>query len=117
MATRRQSLAIPRSLAFANQQGRCFYCGQFMCQQSLDEFARKHQLTTKQARLLQCTGEHLVPHKCGGKASSSNIVAACYFCNHTRHARKKELSPEAFRLMVEKRMSKGSWHPARIAAQ
>lgn len=115
MASRRQSLAKPRSLAFANQNGRCFYCGQSMCQDSLDEFARKHHLTAKQARWLQCTGEHLVPHKSGGEASSSNIVAACFFCNHMRHARKKELSPEEFRLLVTKRMDRGAWHPSRIA--
>lgn len=115
MSTRRKSLAKPRSIAFANQQGRCFYCGQLMCNEALEQFAQNHRITTKQAKLLQCTGEHLTPHKDGGKPSTSNIVAACAFCNRNRHARKKELSPLEYRSLVAQRMSKGNWHPAKIA--
>lgn len=115
MASRRQSLAKPRSLAFEAQQGQCFYCGQPMCNEALEQFAQKHGLTVRQAKLLQCTGEHLTPYKNGGSSSKSNIVAACAFCNHQRHARKKELSPLEYRSLVAQRMSKGGWHPAKIA--
>jgi len=115
MASRRKSLAKPRSIAFESQEGRCFYCGQPMCNEVPEQFAQKHHITTKQAKLLQCTGEHLTPHKDGGEPSASNIVAACLFCNHNRHARKKELSPLEYRSFVAQRMSKGGWHPTRIA--
>lgn len=115
MASCRKSLAKPRSLAFENQHGHCFYCGQIMCNDALELFAQEHGLTIKQAKLLQCTGEHLIPHKEGGESSKSNIVAACYYCNHKRHARKKELSPLEYRSLVARRMSKGGWHPARVA--
>lgn len=117
MASYRPSLVKPRALAFHNQHGRCFYCEQPMCQESLTEFAHAHHLTSKQARLLKCTGEHLTPHKDGGSASTENIVAACYWCNTKRHARKRELSPWEFRSLVATRMAKGAWHPAKVALQ
>lgn len=116
MALRRKSLIKPRAVAFDRQNGRCFYCGQPMCQGDIQQFTQAHRISAKQAKWLQCTGEHLTPHKNGGGVSSSNIVAACYWCNSKRHARSTDLSPEKYRLMVAKLMAKGGWHPARISS-
>lgn len=113
MPSPRQSLKSPRSLAFSRQSGHCHYCGQPMWQENPKAFARQYRLSAKQARLLMCTGEHLVPHKDGGNATEQNIVAACLFCNKKRHQRTRDLSPEEFLSKVQKRMARGKWHPAR----
>ncbi|MDT4861825.1 hypothetical protein FQZ97_964450 [compost metagenome] len=110
----RKSLVKPRAQAFKVQGGRCFYCHLPMWQANPEEFAARHGLTIKQVARLQCTGEHLVAHKDGGAARSGNIVAACRFCNQARHARKSDLSPDQFKLLVEKRMARRSWHCERL---
>lgn len=107
----RKSLAKPRAHAFKVQGGRCFYCRYLMWQANPEYFAARHGLTMKQVARLQCTGEHLVAHKDGGGAGRDNIVAACWFCNRGRHARKADLSPEQFAAHVRKQLGKGTWHP------
>ena len=115
MATyRRPSLVTFRKLAFHKQSGRCFYCLQPMWLGDVQIFAQQHHLTLKQAKLLQCTGEHLTPHKHGGSGSPENIVAACHLCNHRRHDHGREIAPSDYRSLVAKRMAKGGWHPARV---
>ena len=108
----RPSLVRPRTHAFVKQSGRCYYCGLPMWANNLLEFATAHGITPKQARALQCTGEHLTAHKDGGSAARSNIVAACLFCNAGRHSRKTDLSPDGFKQLVRKRMEKKRWHAA-----
>ncbi|WP_416383216.1 HNH endonuclease [Marinobacter sp. F4218] len=73
-------------------------------------FAANFSISVKQARHLQCTGEHLVAHSEGGKASSSNIVAACRFCNVKRHARSTPREPKEFADFVQSRLQKGAWN-------
>jgi len=114
MAQRRKSLIKPRSIAFSRQSGHCFYCGQPMWTSSVEEFAAKHKITSAQAKLLQCTGEHLKAHHEGGKADQSNIVAACLYCNQGRHKRKDAPAPEQYKRLVYQRLSKGGWHQLRI---
>jgi 5-methylcytosine-specific restriction endonuclease McrA len=67
-------------------------------------------ISKRQARLLQCTAEHLQPLKSGGATNAANIVAACWYCNSRRHRRKDDLSPEEFKCWVLRRLQKKRWH-------
>ncbi|WP_414635381.1 HNH endonuclease [Azospira sp.] len=73
-------------------------------------FANSHNYSLAQARLLQCTAEHLRARQDGGKNSPGNIAAACWYCNTRRHKRVHQLRPEEFRQHVVKRMRNGRWH-------
>ena len=104
-----RSIALIRTLAAQQQHFRCFYCNLPMWEASPKEFASAYQLTLSQAKLLQCTAEHLNARCDGGKDSSDNIVAACKYCNHSRHKSPKPLDPEKYRKHVRRRMSHGRW--------
>ena len=107
----RKSLKKPRSLAFVVQKGSCYYCGQPMWNADPLALISKYSISHRQAKLLQCTGEHLVAHKDGGSCLPENIVAVCHFCNSHRHGnRKKEILPAQYRELVQKRLVKGGWH-------
>ncbi|MDU8911368.1 HNH endonuclease [Aestuariicoccus sp. MJ-SS9] len=99
------------------QGGRCYYCGLPMWSETPDGFRQSFGLTARQARLLQCTAEHLRARCEGGRDSEANIVAACRFCNRTRHEAAKPRDPEDYRARVRRRMGKGSWHPVADAIQ
>lgn len=114
MAKTRKSLIKPRSIAFQYQHGHCFYCNQPMWSNDLSAFVSKYGLTLKQAWYFQCTGEHLKAHSNGGGANRSNIVAACRFCNQTRHRRKNPPDPIQYKQLVNSRMDKGRWHILRL---
>jgi 5-methylcytosine-specific restriction endonuclease McrA len=114
MAKPRASLTKPRSIAFHRQQGYCFYCNQPMWTENPVEFVSKYGLTPKQTWYFQCTGEHLKAHSQGGTVAQSNIVAACRFCNQTRHRRKNPPDPIQYKILVHSRMAKGRWHIARL---
>lgn len=88
-----------RRLAFERQDGRCYYC--------------ETPMWLKQG-YLKCTAEHLKPVSEGGKDDPGNIVAACEFCNRTRHRAKKVLPPERYAYRVRARMASGQWHSAAI---
>ena len=107
MANTRKSLIKPRSIAFQHQHGHCFYCNQPMWSDDLRDFVSKYGLTLKQAWYFQCTGEQLKAHSVGGSAHRSNIVAACRFCNQTRHRRKNPPDPIQYKRLVNSRMDKG----------
>jgi hypothetical protein len=47
----------------------------------------------------------------GGKDTKENLVAACEFCNQTRHKMRTVLSPTAYRQHVRRRIAAGKWHP------
>lgn len=107
----RKSLKVPRTLSFAAQNGHCYYCHQPMWESGLHTFITKYSISTPQANLLRCTGEHLLAHKDGGTSKSDNIVAACHYCNYRRHwHRKKEILPAQYRALVLKRLAVGRWH-------
>lgn len=110
----RKSLVKPRSNAFINQSGLCFYCGHPMWSEDPNGFAKKHKVTLGQARRFQCTGEHLKAHKDGGSATQTNIVAACWFCNQKRHQRKNPPYPDQYKKFVHQRLSQGRWHDVRL---
>lgn len=104
-----------RSRAYVNQHGKCCYCGHHLWDgkpESLPDFARKHNLTTTQAKQLRCTAEHLTPRSEGGSDSEANIAAACITCNWRRHARPvaRVLLPASYRDYVRRRLARGGWH-------
>jgi 5-methylcytosine-specific restriction endonuclease McrA len=89
-----------RQLAFQHQGGKCFYCEATMWLEG-----------PPGARSLRCTAEHLIPRSEGGGDGPDNIVAACARCNHTRHKRKRPPTPAVYRQEVQRRVSRGGWHP------
>nr|WP_315597660.1 HNH endonuclease [uncultured Cupriavidus sp.] len=104
------TLARRRASAFQLQSGRCFYCHCPMWEQSVEAFAATFHLSTRQARHLQCTAEHLHARVDGGGDSQRNIVAACQFCNAQRHRRKAARDAVHHKGHVERRMARKQWH-------
>ncbi|MFT5726748.1 MAG: hypothetical protein ACI8PB_000870 [Desulforhopalus sp.] len=110
------SSTIPnkRQVAFKKQSGRCYYCGSPMWEGKPKEFASKHKITPKYATRFQSTAEHLLARCDGGKDHETNIVAACLFCNSTRHKMRKPLSPPSYRSHIQNRLQQGKWHPQKL---
>jgi hypothetical protein len=105
-----KKLIRSRQIAFILQQAHCFYCLTPIWLQHPREAFGCNNVSPKVARYLQCTAEHLKPVSEGGTGRSDNIVAACYFCNSTRHKAKRILSPERYAQHVRKRITQGRWH-------
>ncbi len=104
-----------REVAVQRQAGICFYCETPVVTRCIDRaLVAKAGLSPRQAKRLQCTAEHLVPRSCGGDCDRSNIVAACLFCNQTRHRCKKVRSPEQYARHVRNRIAAGRWHPPEV---
>lgn len=110
MATRLKTLVKSRSMAFERQEGRCCYCDYPMWRDAVERFALIHKITVKQASKLRCTAEHLTARQDGGKDTASNIAAACVTCNLRRHRRAFVPEPEAYRALVQARISRRKWH-------
>jgi len=110
MQKNRKPLIKPRAKAFKSQKGLCFYCHQKMWDKNPYKFCKKFKVSLNCAKQYRCTGEHLKSFSEGGVSSESNIVAACWFCNKTRHARKKVLSPKKYHSLVRNRLQKGKWN-------
>jgi 5-methylcytosine-specific restriction endonuclease McrA len=98
------------------QGGRCFYCDLPMWDEALDPCLPISCRSTGLPKILRCTAEHLHPRSEGGANTSDNIVAACWYCNNSRHRRKRPLSPEAHRAHVQQRMAAGRWLAAQVGA-
>jgi hypothetical protein len=109
-------LSRSRNAAFGRQQGLCYYCGLPLIR---NPRALSQQLTFKVSerllRLLECTAEHLTPRCEGGGDHQLNVVAACLFCNQTRHKAKVALPSARYAARVQKRVSTGRWHPKGLA--
>lgn len=74
-----------RDKAFRIQGGLCFYCHNPMwLRTGLHEFAKIYQISFEDARLRQCTGDHVLELKNGGQTSQGNVVATCLYCNLKR---------------------------------
>jgi 5-methylcytosine-specific restriction endonuclease McrA len=99
-----------RDMQIRRQNEICYYCSQPIWRRDVSDFAASHGMTRKSAALLQATAEHLVPRSEGGPDTLHNIVAACWFCNVTRHRAKRPLSPEEYGKKVRVRLAKGKWH-------
>ncbi|RVT82464.1 HNH endonuclease [Inhella crocodyli] len=98
-----------RQAAFHRQHYRCCYCLLPMWEKSPLELGSL-ELPQAVVRQLQCTAEHLVARKDGGKDIRANIAAACLRCNSGRHKRTRQLSPEQFKKHVQRRINQGRWH-------
>lgn len=101
-----------RQRAAANQNNRCYYCNAAMCIDVaiIGDFAKSHNISVNQARQFICTAEHLIAKQDGGKDIKENIVAACRYCNHTRHKRKTCSNAELFKSYVCKQIRKQKWN-------
>lgn len=106
----RRSPRKARQAAYIQQDSRCYYCNQPMWLGNPDDFTRRFNLKESQCRKLQCTAEHLHAWKDGGGNGRQNIVAACLYCNQSRHKRRKEMAPQAFKAHVQMRLSARRWH-------
>jgi hypothetical protein len=92
------------------QGARCYYCAQPIWAENADRFATQFGVSKRNAAKFQCTAEHLTPRSAGGTNDVGNIVAACRFCNLTRHKAKRPLAPKAFRAKVRRRVAVGRWN-------
>lgn len=102
-----------RLKAFNAQSGRCFYCGAEMWLAHPERFASRHRLNKREVARFKCTAEHLVARRDGGTHLQTNIVAACRFCNATRHKFRCAPEPTAYVQHVHRRLTAGRWHPNR----
>ena len=100
-----------RSKAYLQQRRRCFYCHFSMWDSDPKRFCATYRLSIGAAMRYQCTAEHLIARQDGGGNDSANIVAACRFCNQTRHRKRVPPAPRDYRALVRKRVGKGRWHP------
>lgn len=91
------------------QGGLCYYCGQPMWAENPETFCQAFGVPRREVQLFQCTAEHLLPRSEGGLDSDGNIVAACLFCNRTRHTFKQPLAPVEYRRLVRRLKSAGYW--------
>lgn len=107
METRVQNI---RKAKFVAQQGRCFYCCQPMWEKNGEQFAMTHGLSMAATHRLRSTAEHLIAQQDGGADTTQNIVAACHFCNRTRHRTPKPKLPIDYAKKVRDQLWKGKWH-------
>ena len=108
------TLTKNRHLALTNQSHRCYYCGFPMWDDDPAPFISKYGVSPAQAQRVRCTAEHLQARCQGGSNASQNIVAACQFCNQTRHKARTPLDPERYRQRVQQRVAQGKWQPERL---
>ena len=92
------------------QHGCCFYCELAIWLVSPHAFAAEQGLTLPQVAQRQCTAEHLKPRAYGGGDERENIAAACLACNMTRARRKKPPSPERWRAIRRRWVSRQVRH-------
>jgi len=92
------------------QNGLCYYCRQPMWIDGLGDFAKRFGLSLRNSARFRCTAEHLHARCEGGTDVQYNIVAACLYCNQTRHRSRKPLAPDAFATKVRNRIAAGKWH-------
>ena len=103
-----------RSTAFAKQNGKCFYCNSPMWKEDKSKFSKTYKIPESYAGRFQCTAEHLMARQDGGTDQKRNIVAACKFCNMTRHKRPKPMQVDSYKKLVISRISTGRWHPFQL---
>jgi hypothetical protein len=96
----------------ARKQGfRCWYCTFLMWENDPGASPSHANLPAGLLPRFRCTAEHCLPRSQGGSDAASNIVAACAFCNRTRHRRRNPPTSDAFRNHVARRVRQGRWHP------
>ncbi|WP_431693649.1 HNH endonuclease [Rhizobium giardinii] len=80
-------------------------------------FSARFGLTDRAASLFRCTAEHLVARSDGGRDTEENIVAACHYCNRTRHRPKRPKDAASYACFVQSKIEKGRWPPVRLTHQ
>ena len=105
------AISKKRLAAFKQQNGRCYYCGLPMWLKQPTELTARFRIREGDASRLRCTAEHLLARQEGGTNSSYNIVAACLFCNKTRHRIASPPDPTRYQVHVMHRLRAGKWHP------
>ncbi len=105
-----KKISTIRNDKMKSQSGLCYYCKQPMWRDGIKQFVQKFGLSLKQAAMFKCTAEHLTARCDDGSNSKANLVAACFYCNKTRHFSKKPLSPNEYLKKVRKRLKAGRWH-------
>ena len=98
-----------RNAAYSAQQGRCYYCSCLMLPCS----GRRQSSVEPDEKLRACTAEHLQARRDGGRDSPRNVVAACWYCNHSRHALHDGRSPRKYRQLVRTMVARGAWPTTR----
>lgn len=106
-----QPLSVKRTRAFKHQNGKCYYCQISMWLPKVTDHLIRSEISTKAMSRIRCTVEHVQARSDGGTDANENLVAACHFCNQTRHRRLQPLSSSEFRRYVRSRVGKGRWHP------
>ena len=109
----RRKLPTYRRNAFLAQSGRCFYCSAEMWLTHPERFASRYGLSEREAWRFKCTAEHLIARRDGGSDTQENIVAACKFCNSTRHQIRCAPEPTTYVQHVRRRLRAGRWHPSK----
>jgi hypothetical protein len=102
-----------REAAAQRQAGRCFY-RTFPMLVGTRETPIAEKAPAFLVSRLKCTAEHLVPKADGGDTTAKNIVAACQYCNRTRHRSKKPRAYGAYQDYVRRRIGGGRWHPHEV---
>lgn len=96
------------------QEGCCHYCGFPMWSKGAAAFAKRYNLSAKEAALFKCTLEHLEARCDGGTSRLENVVAACLWCNWRRHHSGPVLPADRYLLRVRRRVAKKRWHQRRF---
>lgn len=110
MAKNLKNLQVMRRKAYSIQLEQCYYCGQPMWETDQKGFCSKFNISLKASKFFKCTAEHLIAKQDSGKNSADNIVAACLFCNRTRHLAKNPLNYNKYKTKVLTRMRLNKWH-------
>jgi len=103
-----------RRQAAQEQGSRCFYCQLPMWDAGPEELIGRMIVSPRLAKRFKCTAEHIEARCDGGRDVASNIVAACFHCNSTRHKAKRPVAAATYALKVRSRMEKGRWHPLKV---
>lgn len=107
----RSQISDLRRRAYDAQAGLCFYCQFPMWISDTQHFARRWGIPISAVHRFRCTAEHLAPVSQGGRNEPGNMVAACWFCNQTRHRSREVRKPARYVEHVSRRVAAGRWHP------
>ncbi|WP_080579593.1 HNH endonuclease [Sinorhizobium fredii] len=77
-------------------------------------FSARYRVSRRAALHFRCTAEHLVARCDGGRDTEENIVAACHYCNRTRHRPKRPKNAASYAAFVRSRIEKGRWRPVML---
>ncbi|WP_411974196.1 HNH endonuclease [Sinorhizobium kummerowiae] len=73
-------------------------------------FSARFRISARTAWRFRCTAEHLVARCDGGRDVEENVVAACHYCNWTRHRTTRPKDSASYKEHVRSRMKQGRWH-------